>query len=66
MGLITEVRATHPGDQATLQACTMYFRETGDCKYTCRIYMYCIHIHGSFHQEKINFAYTILTYEYCM
>ena len=30
--LINEVKGTHPGDQATLQACTMYFRETGDCK----------------------------------
>lgn len=26
------VLASHPGDQATLQACTMYFKENADCK----------------------------------
>ena len=55
MGLIAEVRAIHPGDQATLQACTMYFRETGDCEYSrgmhIRTYMY--GIHGIFTRRKI-------------
>lgn len=25
------VLGSHPGDQATLQACTMYFKENSDC-----------------------------------
>ena len=33
LALIGEVRGAHPGDQATLQACTMYFREMGDCEF---------------------------------
>jgi hypothetical protein len=27
------VLSSHPGDQATLQACTMYFKENSDCKF---------------------------------
>ena len=29
---IKDVLASHPGDQATLQACTMYYKENGECE----------------------------------
>lgn len=29
---INAVISSHPGDQATLQACTMYFKENDDCE----------------------------------
>jgi len=30
---IEAVLASHPGDQTTLQACTMFFKENDDCKH---------------------------------
>lgn len=30
--LVAKVMSTHPGDQASLQALTLFYRETGDCK----------------------------------
>ena len=29
--IVEGVLASHPGDQATLQALTLFYRETGDC-----------------------------------
>ncbi len=31
-GLVERVLAGHPGDQATLQALTLFYRETGECE----------------------------------
>lgn len=31
VGTMNTVLGSHPGDQATLQACTMYFKENSDC-----------------------------------
>lgn len=28
------VLSSHPGDQATLQACTMYFKESAECEFS--------------------------------
>lgn len=33
LSAIKEVIASHPGDQATLQACTMYYKENDECKF---------------------------------
>lgn len=32
MSQMRAVLDSHPGDQATLQACTMYFKESGECE----------------------------------
>ena len=40
------VLSSHPGDQATLQACTMYFKETSDCKFVLTLVQcYTSHFH---------------------
>ncbi len=33
--LVRTVLSSHPGEQATLQALTLFYREIGDCEYMC-------------------------------
>ncbi len=33
--LVGTVLSSHPGEQATLQALTLFYREIGDCEYVC-------------------------------
>ena len=37
---INKVLASHPGDQATLQACTMYFKENAECRLVADMFLY--------------------------
>ena len=32
VSVMNSVLSSHPGDQATLQACTTYFKENSECK----------------------------------
>ena len=40
--IVEGVLASHPGDQATLQALTLFYRETGDCECVCVCVCVCV------------------------